>query len=357
MSVRTALSLGAALAGLVIAGAANARELKQVGTIAVPGTPLDNFDISFVDQRTNRLYFADRSNASVDIFDVKSGKLLARIPGFTGAQKSNADSGPDGVLVAGGNAWAGDGNSTAKVIDLKTNKIVATVSTGGKKRVDEMAYDPKDDIVIVANNADEPPFATLISNKPGYKVLAKIPLPDASDGIEQPVYYPPNGMFYMSVPELKGQKGKGGVAVIDPRKGRLVKMLPVDGCIPAGLARGPGANLVIGCNAGGEDGLPSVIVVINANTGAVVKSIPGIGAADMVAYNPKAGQYYTASRAMKGGPVLGVIDAKSNTLVQSIKLGGGNPHSVAVSQAGNRVLVPMGTSKGGCGCIAVFAPQ
>ena len=357
MLAKTNVYLVAALAATALLSTAEAKELKQIGTIAVPGTPLDNFDISFVDQKTNRLYFADRSNASIDVFDVKTGKMVARIPGFVGAKAKTSDSGPDGVLVAGGNAWAGDGDSTAKVINLKTNKVVDTISTGGKKRVDEMAYDPKDDVVIVANNADEPPFATLISNKPGHKVLAKITLEEATDGIEQPEYYAPTGMFYMSVPQLKGQKGKGGVAVIDPRKGTLVKMIEVDGCIPAGLARGPGDNMVIGCNAGGEDGLPPVITVINAKTGAVVKNIEGIGAADMVAYNPKVGQYYTASRAMKGGPVLGVIDAKTNTLVQSIKLTGGNPHSVAVSQANNHVFVPIGASKGGCGCIAVYAPQ
>jgi hypothetical protein len=40
--------------------------------------------------------------------------------------------------------WAGDGDSTVKVVDLTNNSIVATISTGGKFRADEMAYDPKD---------------------------------------------------------------------------------------------------------------------------------------------------------------------------------------------------------------------
>jgi len=30
--------------------------------------------------------------------------------------------------------WVGDGNSTVKVIDLTTDKIVPTMSTGGKFR-------------------------------------------------------------------------------------------------------------------------------------------------------------------------------------------------------------------------------
>jgi DNA-binding beta-propeller fold protein YncE len=100
-----------------------------------------------------------------------------------------------------------------------------------------------------------------------------------------------------------------------------------------------------------------VITVFNAKTGKVVKNVEGIGAADMVAYNPKVGQYYSASRQMKDGPVLGVIDAKAHTLTQSIKLTGGNPHSVAVAHVNSNVFVPIGASNNGCGCIAVYAPQ
>jgi DNA-binding beta-propeller fold protein YncE len=48
------------------------------------------------------------------------------------------------------------GSLTAKpVINPATQTVVATISTGGKTRVDEMAYDPKDRVVIVVNNADE----------------------------------------------------------------------------------------------------------------------------------------------------------------------------------------------------------
>jgi hypothetical protein len=41
-----------------------------------------------------------------------------------------------------------------KVFDVKTNKLVDTISTGGKKRADEMGYDDADQILAVANNAE-----------------------------------------------------------------------------------------------------------------------------------------------------------------------------------------------------------
>ena len=77
----------------------------------------------------------------------------------------------------------------------------------------------------------------------------------------------------------------------------------------------------------------------------------------MVNYNAKNGQYYTASRDNPGGPVLGVIDAKTNTLVQKVAITGGNPHSVTSSETTGHVYVPVGAVGGGDGMIHVFAPS
>ncbi len=144
--------------------------------------------------------------------------------------------------------------------------------------------------------------------------------------------------------------------MLDPRKATLVKMLPVDNCNPAGLAFGPKGNFVLGCNADG-DKMPAIITIVNWRTGKVVANVPEIGGADMVDYNKRNNQYYVAARALKGGPVLGVIDAGTNKLVQKIAITGGNPHSVASSEANGHVFFPVGSPNGGCGCIQVYAPQ
>ncbi|HEV3178308.1 MAG TPA: hypothetical protein VGZ72_20100 [Stellaceae bacterium] len=357
--------LAATVAAIAFGSAGSAEagttKLKQIGTISNPAGPIDGFDISFVDQKTQRYYLADRTNKSVDIFDAKTDKFLGSVPGFIGVTMKNGKpdndtSGPDGVVVVGNQVWAGDGDSTVKIIDIKTMKVVDTVSTGGKTRVDEMAYDPKDGVFIGVNNAEDPPYATLISTAKGHKIIAKIAFDDATDGAEQPAYNPADGLFYVAIPELKKDEKKGGVAVIDPKKGKLVKMLAVDNCHPNGLAFGPGGNFALGCTANGKE-MPAIITVMNYKTGKVVKEVPDIGAADMVAYNPKTGQYYTGSRGMPGGPVLGVIDAKANALVDKVSIKGGNPHSVDVDHTNSHVFVPAGSANGGCGCVMVFAPQ
>jgi DNA-binding beta-propeller fold protein YncE len=350
-----------ALAGMTGVAHAGSGKLKQIATISNPAGPIDEFDIGFVDQKTHRYYLGDRSNKSVDVFDATADKFIGSVGGFAGAvvkdgKVDNDRSGPDGVVVFGNEVWAGDGDSTIKVIDLKSGKVVDIVKTGGNSRVDEMTYDPKDHVFIGVNNAEEPPFATLVSTGRGHKILAKVAFPDATDGAEQPAYNPADGMFYVSIPELKKDAKTGAVAIIDPRQGKVVKMLGVENCHPAGIAFGPRGNFALGCTADGKE-MPPIITIMNARTGKVVKNVPEIGGADMVAYDSKRGQYYTASRDMPGGPVLGVIDAENNTLVQKIALNSGNPHSVAVDLANHHVFVPQSSKGGGCGCVLVFAPE
>ena len=360
MKTSSALAL-ALLTATALSTAASAAELKQIGTIDVPGAKLANFDISFVDPATGRYYLADRTNKAIDVFDTATDAYVGRVGHFVGAtmkdgKVDNDTSGPDGVVAVGNEIWAGDGDSTVKVIDAASGTTTATLGSGGTTRVDEMAYDPKDQAFIAVNNAEDPPFATVTSTKPGHAVIGRIVFDDAGDGAEQPAYDPEDGLFYMSIPQIGKDPKKGAVAVIDPKTGKLVRMLPVDGCHPAGLAFGPNGNFVLGCNANGRD-MPAEIVVMNARSGTVVATVPGIGGADMVNYNARNAQYYTGSRDNPGGPALGVIDAVTNKLVQTIPLNGGNPHSVTSSEATGRVYVPVGAVGGGDGKIHVFAPS
>src|SRR2546428_5545564 len=175
----------------------------QIALITVPGSPLTSFDISFVERSSQTYYLADRSNKAIDIFDAASNTYETRVSGFVGFTGNNDTSGPDGVVVVHDRdeLWAGDGNSTVKVIDLRTNTIVKSISTGGTARADELAYDQKDKLILIANDADAPPFASLIDTQTR-AVVARIPLDDATNGVEQPVWDPQTHLFYMSIPPI-----------------------------------------------------------------------------------------------------------------------------------------------------------
>ena len=152
---------------------------KTIGVgVDSKGTPLKltAFDISFVDPKIELYVLADRTNASVDLFDSEEGEFIGRVGAqcstppttdfcFQGVQATTSVSGPDGVVIVDHKEiWAGDGDSKIKVIDIKTGQFITTISTGNAqidKRVDEMAYDPRDHRLAAANNAADPPFVTV----------------------------------------------------------------------------------------------------------------------------------------------------------------------------------------------------
>jgi DNA-binding beta-propeller fold protein YncE len=363
------ISILAAGAVAAIGAGAFAANLSRVAIIEIPGNKLEQFDIGYVDSENGRYYVTDRSNAAVDIFDTRKMTYVGRVTGFVGL-KYNDDkrpaivlSGPNGVAFdpQKHELWAADGDSTVKVIDVAANppKIVASVSTGGTKRADELGIDTKNGLILVGNNADKPSFVTFISTKPDHAIMGKIEMPDASDGIDQPLYVPETGMFYASVPIWKEEKNHGGLAVFDPKTLKMTKLIPIDDCVPQGLAQGPGTNVIVGCSAGSKARTPTVptpaTVIIDVATEKVVKVIHELGGQDEVWYNPTLHQYYTASRDLPSGPVLGVINADTNTFVESIATGE-NAHSVAADSKTGAIFVPLTAPNPACpnGCIGVY---
>lgn len=319
----------------------------RMAKIPVPGKPLKAFDISWVDSASGHYYLADRSNGSIDIVDISSNTLTGQIPGFVGNTGKSDTSGPDGLVTTFSNRelWAGDGDSTVKVIDLAKGQIVATISTGGKFRADEMSYDPKDNIILVANNADDPPFGTLISVATR-SILKRIPFSDSTNGAEQSQYDPETGMFYMSVPATHTNPG-GEIDVIDPHSMSVTARYGLPACGPNGSAIGPGHQLLAGC------GNPGRSVIIDRTSGEVLAAFSNAGGSDEVWFNPGDDRYYLAE---SGSQNLGVIDANSLTVVDQVQSGLG-AHSVAADLATNHIFVPVAGPDPACpnGCIAVYS--
>lgn len=345
----------------------------RLTTIEIPPNPTSNpggklqfFDISWVDGAAQRYYLGDRSNAGVDIVDADENVFLTRVGGFVGqlftktGAADNDHSGPNGVVVIHSRheAWVGDGDSTVKVIDLDTDTVIDSISTGGKARADEVSYDPRDHILMVANNADDPPFVTLISTMPPRAVLGHIVFDSATgapfgvkaftDGLEQSVFDRATGLFYLSVPELDGDPAAGALAAIDPRTMKVTDLFRNSHCHPAGLTLGPRFQALVGCSD------PSRSIVQDVRTGEVVATITQVGGNDEVWFNHGDDHYYLAARNHPGGPVLGIIDAADNTFTKNVPTAR-NAHSVAANRKNNHVFVPL-TPNPACanGCIGVY---
>ena len=375
---------------------------------SIAGGKFQTYDIAFFDGTTQLMYLADRSNASVDIFSAQTNSFVGRIGGtlssgapmFSGQQASNDTSGPDGVLVArfslGGNpqnpqVWAGNGDSTLKGFDLTSPNLLCLtplcsppprsalaqlsgtpIVTGptSANRVDEMAFDPKDHLLLAVNNAASPsPFATLVDTS-NNSIVKKIVFdgtnntPNATGGAEQPVWDKNTQRFYISIPQINGG-GPGGVSVIridgtvektfdfgDPTSPVFLGLGAK--CSPAGLAVGNGSKLVVGC------GDPSQTIILDplANNGqGAIKTIPQVSGEDMVWFDPTTNRFFVAARFNPGGPVLGIIDGLTDTFLQNVPTTP-NDHSVAVDPVSGEVFVPFGgiALNFVCpdGCIAIF---
>jgi DNA-binding beta-propeller fold protein YncE len=347
--------------------------LKLVGGILVPGNPL-HFDISWVDQETERYFLAEAGNGSVDVFDAENNLFLGRIGGFHGAAAPNDPCGridgmgPSGVMVTpNNNLWATDAHGTVKVFDLSNAQPpfhltpIATISTGAQCRADELAFDPKDHLVIVGNPAETPPFATLISSNPPYNLVGQIPFPGAG-GLEQSLWDSQlhGGRFLVNVP---GTGNSGMVAAIDPTTIAVETTYATPGCAGSGLALGPFQHLLVGCSSGPE-------LILNALNGHILSTIAEISSADEVWYNSGDGRFYAASN-NAANPVLGVIDAETTTFLQALPSGPG-AHSVSAFRETNHIFVPIGIPTvtiptdtcatmfgfpAKTGCIAVYAHE
>jgi len=427
-----ALALGAPVAAYAACmgpGAPANTQTKCLTAVQIPGKPLRSFDISWVNPDRAEYYLGDRSNAGIDVIDTRTLTFKRTIPGFVGAVLNGAGavnnnvSGPDGVTSHGRWLYAGDGDSTLKVIDLdapNASAIKQTISTGGTTRLDEMALTTDGELLLGANNAEDPPFATLfrangdepVSNT---VILTRVTIDPAivpagaGLSMEQPAWDPKTKRFYVSVPIIANNPAgcnfgqapgpitcDGGMLVVDPttltapeavlgafNPATNTGVVPLHACGPNGATVGVHDNLLLGCT---QQNNPSNVttLVINAKT----KNFANIGnitGSDEVWFNAGDRRYYTASNrnckpgvspcptAAQQAAVLGVIDGTS-VLIETVPQGSGS-HSVAADSKRNLIFVPQvapvavvgaggdttAVGAGICGstngCVAVYSHQ
>lgn len=377
----------AATTALMLAGGAGAAfatpTYAQVGTIALPSgsKPLTGFDITSFDANTQLAYVADRSNATIDVFSAATNSAIGSIGTFVGVKATTSVSGPDGVVVVNANGqhvlWAGDGNSTEQAFNLNapgSPSLPGTpINTGGAFRVDESAYAPGAQKLLVANNADNPPFISLIdttTNTIAQKVVfdgKTAGVPNATGGIEASAYNAADGKFYLNLVQVNGT-GPGAVAKVDPTTGAVLQVydlaaMGITTCAPAGISAAPGGQLFIGCGTTSQNILFNPAA--NGGAGAITGTFAEVTGADEVWCDPTSQLCFAAERtASTGIGALSIVDPIGDTLLQNITDYGG-AHSVSVDPVSGEVFVPEAASLPGAvnpnaacattGCIAVFA--
>jgi len=360
--------LGLALLGSFASASAQDSDSNKPGyklltTISnIPGNLAGVFDISWVDSETGRYYLTTGAvpplGPSVTVIDTEHDKFLFSIPlstpgnGVVAIHRVGDDDeeGGPGTLVVGGS------DSTAIFIDLARPFAPPTAVPTNRTspppgavngRADELAYDPADHIILIANDRATPfPFVSFISVGRNPQKVGQIVYdgtsgnPKSTGSIKQPVWDTVTRRFYIAIPSTAAN-AKGEVDEINPITEKITRIFPTS-CGPAGLALIPGQRLMTSCGD-----------VLDIATGAVVTTVsPGV-IVDEIWFNPGDERVYFgalfSSPVLSGVPPYRLIDTLPWT-------GFFTPpppqfsHSIAADSENNHVFVPV-TNRG----VLVFA--
>jgi hypothetical protein len=356
--------------------------LRPKAFITIPNLPAGGkftYDIGAVDPTSGHYYLADRTNKSVDVFSTTTLSLIGQVGGFAGQAASNANSGPNGVVVIPNTdtVYAGDVNRVA-LVNASTMTIAASIPIAGGAgfRSDEGCYDPDDNLVMFVNGENTPPFASWISTTGANAntVVATFTFTGAKFGTEVGldacVYDTATKNFYVNndgtttnpAGELDVIPAAGVVAAAP----QVTAQYPEAACNPSGIALNPTNQLlVIACDA--NAGVHQFTLVMSATTGAVAANVQQVGGSDEANYDPFLNHFYVAARDMTASgisqtgatsptftPVLGVLSG-SGAFIGNIPTGAGS-HSVASDPTNGNVFVPEPPTATAAGGIQVFGP-
>jgi hypothetical protein len=185
-------------------------------------------------------------------------------------------------------------------------------------------------------------------------------------GIGGSAFNPNTGHFLLTNGNATPDLTVGTVDEIDPGIGTVhgpivVNSFIMPNCMPTSIVQGPGNNFLVGCADHDGEAFPPNEYVIDGTSGAILATIDNVGGADEIWYNPGDNRYYIAARDMPTGPVMGVIDAKTNKWLVNVPTNS-NSHSIAADPNTNHIFVPLQagplcTTQSQNGCVAVYAQQ
>jgi DNA-binding beta-propeller fold protein YncE len=236
------------------------------------------WDYVTVDSAARRVYIPRSTH--IMVIDADSGKLVADIQGMNGLH---------GVAVAPEfNRGFVTGNKTEQegtiyVFDLKTSMLTSSMKSNSID-TDSLLYDPSTKRVYV-NNGDG--MNLTVVDAATAKVAGAMPFnanPEAAaaDG---------KGSIFQDYED------KGQVVEYDAMKLTIKNKWPTPGCdAPVAMAMDKtNRRLYIGCRGKGPTA-PGVMIVMNADSGKIVASMPIAIGVDGDVFDPETGNVYAACR-------------------------------------------------------------
>jgi len=229
-----------------------------------------------INQKTRTLYTSNTRSNSVHAIDLKTGKLLATIS--NGAESSHTRE----IVVdeKANRVYVSDVGdpSTVWVIDGKTNQYLYSLEGAGKTATG-LAVDSKKGLLYVTVMGDN---EVLVYNTKTREKVKSFP-----SGSESPI----NVAYDQKGGRLFVTDSKNSVlTVLDASSGELLKKIEV-GENPIGVTFDAKRNRIYTANRQGKS-----LTVVDGDTYEVVKNIPTDGLSNTVAVNPKTGAAYVTNK-------------------------------------------------------------
>src|SRR6202163_888144 len=164
--------------------------MKLVQTIPLPNVE-GYFDHMAVDVKGQRLFVPGEHQRTIEVIDLRTGKVIHTITGFGGDPRKII------YLPETNQIWVDDGDSTVKAFNTDTYELVKNIPLTGH----ELDKDAR-----------------------------RVP--------DNGVYDPATHLFYLGdrADGLKKEGAKGSIEIVDIKNGKLAGSIEVDGLNPAGLA-------------------------------------------------------------------------------------------------------------------------
>jgi YVTN family beta-propeller protein len=316
---------GATLVILLMAwssgAAAGPLPLKLVRDVPLPGGPT-RFDYQWVDPASGRLYIAHLGADSVDVFDLRAGKVIGVIEGLPSVHGVVAAPERHRVFATV------TGQKQLAIIDDRTLTVTARVPAG--EYPNGLAYDPRTNRVFVSNN-----------NGLGIAVVdvnRNEPLPgiDIGGGAGNSQYDSVSAHVFVTV-------HKQAVLVeIDPVALKVVTRHSLKGVRSChGLLIAADLHLAFAA-CGGEGGPKLLTFDLEARQQLSLETIPP--QADVLAFDPSRRRVYVSSSTGR----IAAFDVAADRRVTNAGDGfvGPNAHTVSVDPESHRVYFPLENLRG-----------
>jgi DNA-binding beta-propeller fold protein YncE len=315
-----------ALAVLAVSGATGI-PLKAIGHEPLPG-PANRFDYQSVDPVAHRLYIAHMDADVVLVYDTRTRRIVETIfaPGVHGVI----------AVPSLGRVYASATDEhQALTIDARTGKVLARSPAGDYP--DGLAFDPVERHVFVS---DESGGVETVLNASGRR-LATVRLGGEAGNVQYDAG---------SRDVLVDVQTRDVVAVIDPKKNRVVREVPLPGCAHDHglLVDAPRRLAFVACDGNAK------LLTLDLRTWKIAASDDVGDDPDVLAFDASLRRLYVAAES----GVVAVFDERGRTLLKrGESFVAHSAHTVAVDSHTHRVYFPLERGSSGRPELLVMEPR